>query len=49
MKITVDIKVKLVEKLRKNKKETGLSINKQVNQAITNYFKYQNKSHYKKF
>jgi len=48
MKITVDIEVKLVEKLRKNKKEIRLSINKQINQAITNYFKYQNKSHFKK-
>jgi hypothetical protein len=49
MKVTLDIEVGLIEKLRVNKKEIGLSINKQANQAIKNYFKYYNKSHCKKF
>jgi hypothetical protein len=49
MKITVDIEVKLVEKLKSNKKEIGLSINKQANIAITNYFKNKNKSHCNRF
>jgi len=48
-KITINLKFELIEKLRNNKKETGLSINKQVNQAISNYFKNKNKSHCKKF
>jgi hypothetical protein len=47
--ITINLKLELIEKLRENKKETGLSINKQANTAINNYFKYKNKSHCKKF
>ena len=39
----------LSDKLKLNKINTGLSINKQINQAINNYFKYQNKSRCKKF
>lgn len=49
MKITVDIEVRLINKLRTRRAEIGLSINKQANQAINNYFKNQNKSHIKKF
>lgn len=47
--ITINLKLELIEKLRENKKQTGLSINKQANTAINNYFKYKNKSHCKKF
>ena len=39
----------LSDKLKLNKKETGLSINKQINFAISNYFRYNKKSHCKKF
>ena len=49
MKTTYNLKYELIEKLGKRKRETGLSFDKQVNQAISNYFKYQKKSHFKKF
>jgi hypothetical protein len=49
MKITINLNDKLKEKLKLRKKVTGLSINKQANIAIDNYFKYQKKSHCKKF
>ena len=49
MKITIDLNLKLINKLKTNKKETGLSMNKQANIAIERYFKYKNKVHCKKF
>ena len=48
-KVTINLKFDLIEKLRENKHNTGLPLDRQVNQAISNYFKYQKKSHCKKF